>query len=328
MTASRRQSICGSDACATSLPWTERGHNSWRLEVDACALFPSWFVPLARLIAQTTLPQRNAFARAGMGIGGKMECPIDALYLCHTFFHEEYNWSERTSTLSAALRTITHHLTLRRGFIISTIPDYQMTPIVDPSWPRMSSNMENPFQNVPGPFIYALPDLRSFGPSISRVHSTTVPSTPALPRSPLEGQVASFPCDESAFDHDGCPNTMQGESEPELKEGDAYSELDAKTQSDSRTCTPSPLSPTSSISSGQERTTEKTKRSRRRRRRNRQVVDVGGCVMGPRMVFLPLDVPYWSQSRTPGIVPPNPWSPGYPVAGGDRLFNLQTVPGY
>jgi hypothetical protein len=245
------------------------------------------------------------------------------------------NGHQLTSTLSAALRTITHHLILRRGFIISPVPDNQMTPIVDPSWPRMSSDMENPFQNVPGPFIYALPDLRSslsFGPSSSRVPSTTVPSTPTLPRSPLEGPVVSFPCDESAFDHDGCSDATQGESQPKPKEGEAYSEPVAKPQSDSRTHTPSPLSPTSSTSSGQERcTTEKTKRSRRRRRRNRQMVDVGGCVMGPRMIFLPLHVPHWSQSRTPGIVPPSPWSPGYPVVtapGGDRWFRPQTSPGY
>lgn len=247
------------------------------------------------------------------------ECPIDALCACHTFF--------------PALRTITHHL-LHHGFSIPPVPDYQMAHNVNPSWPRMSSNMENPFQNVPGPFIYALPDLRfslSFGTSASRAHSTTGRPTPSLPPTPLEEQMACFPCDENAFDLDRCPNTTQSESEPMPQEGEAHSELDAKPQSDSRTRTPSPLSPTSSISSGQELTIEKTKRSRRRRRRNRQVVDVGGCVMGPRMVFLPLHVPHWCQSRTSSIIPPSPWSPGYPVVtapGGDRWFKLQTGPGY
>ena len=206
-----------------------------------------------------------------------------------------------------------------------------MAPVVDPSWPRMSSNMENPFQNVPGPFIYALPDLRSslsFDPSTRRVQSTTVSSTPSLSHTPLEGQVAFFPCVEGGFDHDRCPDTTQGELDPNHKEEEADSELDAKSQSHSRTCTPSPSSPTSSSSLEQEHTTEKTKRSRRRRRRNRPVVDIGGCVMGPRMVLLPIHVPYWSQSSTPGIVPPNS---GYPVVtapGGDRWFKLHTGPGY
>lgn len=206
-----------------------------------------------------------------------------------------------------------------------------MAHIVDPSWPRMNSNMENPFQNVPGPFIYALPDLRSslsFGRSTFRAHSTTVPSTPSLPQSPLEGQVIPFLCDESVFDYDGCPNSTEGESKPKHKEEEVDLELDAKSQSHSRTGTPSPSSPTNASSSEQEHTTEKTRRSRRRRRRNRPVVDIGGCVMGPRMVLLPLHVPYWSQSRRPGIVPP---SSGYPVVtapGGDRWVKLQTGPGY
>ena len=201
-----------------------------------------------------------------------------------------------------------------------------MAPIVDPSWLRMGSDLENPFQNVPGRFIYALPDLRSslsFGPSTSGV-----PSTPSPPHSPLEGQVEMLPCDESGFDHDGCPDTTtQGESvEPNLGETDPV--LDANIRSDShRTHTPSLLSPTSSTSSEKGRTTEKTKRSRRPRRRNRPVVDVGGCVMGPRMVLFH---PYWALNRIPAIVPPGPWSPGYRVvsAGGNPGNALQTVPGY
>jgi hypothetical protein len=32
------------------------------------------------------------------------------------------------------------------------------------SWPRMPSDVENPFQNAPGPFIYALPNLAGPGP--------------------------------------------------------------------------------------------------------------------------------------------------------------------
>jgi hypothetical protein len=209
-----------------------------------------------------------------------------------------------------------------------------MTPIVDPSWPRMGSDMEHPFQNGPGRFFYALPDVRAplfTGPSTSRVSSSSVPSTPSLPRSPLEGQVISLPCDESGFDHDVCPDTTQGESEPNPEKGEAYSELDAKPRSDSHTRTPSPSSPTSSTSSEQDRTSEKTKRSRHRRRRNRKVVDIGGCVMGPRMVHLPLYVSSWGQNYTPGILPPSPWNPGYPVVtvpGRDLWFEPQTVPGY
>lgn len=208
-----------------------------------------------------------------------------------------------------------------------------MAPIVDPSWPRMGSDMENPFQNAPGRFIYALPDLRSsmyFGANNSRVSSTTVPPTPSLPPSPLEGQISPLPCDEIGFDHDGCPDTTEGESKPKIKQEKADSDLDAKPRSDSRTHTPSPLSPTSSSSSRQERTTEKTKRSRRRRRRNRHVVEVDGCVMGPRMVHLPLYVSYWGQSRTPGITHPSLWNPGYPIVtapGGDRWFKPRTIPG-
>ena len=45
-----------------------------------------------------SLPPQNAFARAGMGIGGKMECPIHALYAFHTVFREEYNLGERAPT--------------------------------------------------------------------------------------------------------------------------------------------------------------------------------------------------------------------------------------
>ncbi|KAF8269131.1 hypothetical protein EI94DRAFT_1726039 [Lactarius quietus] len=211
-----------------------------------------------------------------------------------------------------------------------------MAPIIDPSWPRMGSDLENPFQNVPGRFIYALPDLRAslfFGPSTRPILPATVPSIPFLPHSPLEGPVAPSLCDESSFDRDGCPDPTQRESEPEPKpkEGEADSEFDAKPRNASRTHTPSPLSPTTSTSSGQSRTTEKTKRSRHRRRRNRHVVDVGGCVMGPRMVLLPLHIPYWNQNRTVGIVPRSPWSPGYPLGtapGGDRWFEPQTVPRY
>lgn len=202
-----------------------------------------------------------------------------------------------------------------------------MAPIVDPSWPRMGSDLENPFQNVPGRFIYALPDLRfslSLGSSTSDVPSTTVPSTPSLQHSPLERKGKGLlVCDESGFYHDGCPDTTQGE--PEHKQGEAVSELDSNPRGDSRTRTPFPLSPTSSTSSGQEHTTEKTKRSRRRRHRNRpHAVDFGGCVMGPRMVHFPAHVPY-------GIIPPTRWSPGYPVVtapGGDPWFEPQAVPGY
>lgn len=207
-----------------------------------------------------------------------------------------------------------------------------MAPIIDPSWPRMGPDMENPFQNVPGRFIYALPDLSSslyLRLSTSRV-SSTVPSTPSLPHSPLEGQIVPLACDEIGFDHDDCPDTTQGESKPKPKQEKADSDLDAKSRSDSRTHTPSPSSPTSSTSSGQERTTEKTKRSRRRRRRNRRAVDVGGYVMGPRMVHLPFYASYWGQNRTPDVVPPSPWNPGYPIVtapSGDRWFEPQTVPG-
>lgn len=199
-----------------------------------------------------------------------------------------------------------------------------MARIVDSSWPRMGSDLENPFQNVPGRFFHALPDLRSslsFGTSPSGDSSA-----PSLQHSSLElkgkgkGKVAPLPRDESGFDRDGW--WTQGESEP--KQGEADSEPNANSRSESRTPIPAPLSPTSTTSSEQERTTEKTKRSRRRRRRNRPVVDVGGCVMGPRMVHFPAHIPYWTRNHTPGIVPSSPWSPasGYPVVtapGGDPL---------
>jgi len=247
------------------------------------------------------------------------------------FFRGEYNLGERTPIYIHSFRCSLNDQSLLR--IVSPILHYQMAPIVYPSWPRMGSDLENPFQNVPGPFIYALPDLR-FSQS-SAVPSTTVPSTPSLQHSPPElrgtGKTTPLPCDERDFDHDECPDTTLGESEPK-QGGEADSELDANPRSDSRTPTPSPLSPTSSTSSGQERTTEKTKRSRRRRRRNRQVADVG-CVMGPRTVLLPVHIPYyWIQNHTPGvIIPPSPWSPGYPVVtapGGDPWFEPQAVPGY
>jgi len=35
------------------------------------------------------------------------------------------------------------------------------------SWPRMRSGVENPFQNAPGPFIFALPNLAGACPSVS-----------------------------------------------------------------------------------------------------------------------------------------------------------------
>ena len=36
-----------------------------------------------------------------------------------------------------------------------------------PPWPRMRSDIQNPFQNAPGPFIYALPNLACLCPSMS-----------------------------------------------------------------------------------------------------------------------------------------------------------------
>ncbi|KAH9032272.1 hypothetical protein EDB85DRAFT_1956555 [Lactarius pseudohatsudake] len=202
----------------------------------------------------------------------------------------------------------------------------QMAPIVDPSWPRMGSGWENPFQNAPGLFIFALPDLRPA--KSSGLPSATIPSTPfLLQHPPVEpeghGQVALLPCEESSLDHEGCPDT----SEPTQGEADSGS----NPRSDSLTPTPSPLSPMSSSSSGQESTTEKTKRSRRRRRRNRQVVEVG-CVMGPRTVHLPHIAYHWTRTHTTGaIVPPSLWSPEYPVVTApsrDPWFEPQAVSGY
>ncbi|KAH9053140.1 hypothetical protein EDB87DRAFT_1581235 [Lactarius vividus] len=203
---------------------------------------------------------------------------------------------------------------------------YQMTPIVDPSWPRMGSGLKNPFQNAPGPFIPALPDLRPA--KSSGLPSTPIPSTPSLQHPSVEleghGQVTLLPCEESSFDHDGCPDT----SEPKRGEADSE-ELDSNLRSDSLTPTPSPLSPMSSTSSGQESTSEKIKRSRRRRRRNRQVED--GCVMGPRTVYL-ARIPYhWTQNQTTRAVVPSLWSPGYPAVtapGRDPWFEPQAVSGY
>ncbi|KAI9439074.1 hypothetical protein H4582DRAFT_1946487 [Lactarius indigo] len=208
---------------------------------------------------------------------------------------------------------------------ISPILHYQMAPIVDPSWRRMGSGFENPFQNVPGPFFPALPNLCS---AKSRgFPSTTVPSTPSLQHSPLEleghGQVVPSPCEQSSFE---CPDTL----EPKQGEGGSE-EPGANPRSDSLTPTPSLLSPTStsSTSSEQEHTTEKTKRSRRRRRRNRHVE--AGCVMGPRTVHLPLHIPYYWTHTHGAAVLPNLWSPGYRAVTGpgrDPWFEPQAVPGY
>src|SRR6266404_4744409 len=192
-----------------------------------------------------------------------------------------------------------------------------MTPVIDPSWPRMGSDLENPFQNTPGQFIYALPDVRSCLSFTVDAFGLSFTSAPSTTHSPHHSSI-ELP---SRFHQDGDegPGTMQDEPEPKPEED---SELNANPRSDSRTSAPSPLSPTSSTSSENEPAAAKTKRSRRRRRRNGRVVEVSGCVRGPRMAHLPMPIPYWTWQRPSGVVPQSPWSYGY-LAGTGGSGHLQ-----
>jgi hypothetical protein len=168
------------------------------------------------------------------------------------------------------------------------------SPPSSPSWSRMHSNLENPFQNSAGPFIYALPDLRSSPSShtaISCPRDDLATSFQQLPFVVPKDKSKEPPhWDESHFDPDIGFYLTQGEMA--LNEVNGELRLRAKQEDNSSTSTPTysvPLSPASSESSSVKEKPEaekKPKRARRRRRRNRSSPDYDGCVMGPRSMNL------------------------------------------
>ncbi|KAI0245811.1 hypothetical protein BJV78DRAFT_1287106 [Lactifluus subvellereus] len=187
-----------------------------------------------------------------------------------------------------------------------------------PPWSRMHSELENPFQNNPGRFIYALPDLR---PSLSS-HTPIgcLPDEPAtcppqrLPSVEPKDEGEEPPLwDESHFDPDIRFYLTQGEMEvKEVKP--AGLRLRAKQRDDSSTPMPTPSSvssSTASVESSSEKekpeAESRPKRPRRRRRRIRPRPDHGGCVMGPRLMNIyGMHPPPWTHP-----VGSNSWGPGY-----------------
>jgi hypothetical protein len=154
-----------------------------------------------------------------------------------------------------------------------------------PSWSRTHSNVENPFQNSTGPFIYALPDLRSFrSPHTAMSRSRDDPATSFEVLNDKRKEPPHW--DESHFDPDIGFYLAQGEVA--LNEVNGELRLRAKQEDNSPTPTPTssvPSSPASSESASVREKLEgekKPKRTRRRRRRNRYPLGNEGCVMGPR----------------------------------------------
>jgi hypothetical protein len=225
-------------------------------------------------------------------------------------------------------------------------------------WPRMHSGQENPFQNAPGPFIYALPNLAgtcpfkfsdtvlscSFAadsttahhchhcyhhPAVSsRCHQQHPPPESAEP-SPTEERAdpelssPQSPLDESHFDLDDIisPSSLtdiraelcsRQQQQQEQRE-EERSEPSTPTQSQSF----SSLSPIGSefpeATKDLEDENEKDEgegtrgprcRKRRRRAKGRQLLEHGGCVMGPRVMGLSgLHFDRWTRYVCPSPIP-------------------------
>ncbi|KAF8466065.1 hypothetical protein DFH94DRAFT_686187 [Russula ochroleuca] len=195
-----------------------------------------------------------------------------------------------------------------------------------PSWPRMHIGQKNPFQNAPGPFIYALPNLAGtcpfsfsdtvlscpFADSASRNHHHhqcyhhpavtscchQYPPTTESAAAPVPAPMPQTPLDESHFD-------LGDISSSSLTEGRA--ELHTKLQQERTSEPPTPTnSHTLSSPMGSEFPEAKDEkeegegdeegkgkrggRCRKRRKRNTKgrlpSEHGGGCVMGPRVMGL------------------------------------------
>jgi hypothetical protein len=143
-------------------------------------------------------------------------------------------------------------------------------PSPSPSWTRTRSGFGNPFQNAPGQFIYALPNLRSFpSPPHATIRSSPITTGPrlAFEREPKDGAV---------------PRANRLNDMPP----------------------PAPFNRLSSPSSGEPSSEQgrrpnsekKQKRTRRKRQRSSAPPDHGGWVMGPRAMSLP--APQWTWSHS------------------------------
>jgi hypothetical protein len=185
------------------------------------------------------------------------------------------------------------------------LPPPPPPPSPSSSWSRMQSELENPFQNNPGRFIYALPDLCSSSPLTHLAVGCCSPDEPST-CSPQQISFASVSkgddegpsiWDESQFDLDIPFYLSQRDMEFHLR---------AEQRDDS--VPPTPTCPESPSEKDNPEAEKRPKRTRRRRRRRiRSPSDYGGCVMGPRSMnlngiyFLP-----WTQ-----LEGSYSWGPGY-----------------
>ena len=203
------------------------------------------------------------------------------------------------------------------------------------SWPRMRPGFENPFQNAPGRFIPALPNLAGHCRSISsdaisdcslacpfapfddehyRRQSRYYHSPPeAPPNSPEETVETARPFTKDADPEDLPLDDGDGGDNDSDSDDTSSSQHPQEQQSSSgsSTLTPShtPSSPTSSESfedqeeeDAEDSPKVKGRRKRRsgqgarRRRRNRQLAQQNGCVMGPRAMGIPgVQIQVWLQ---------------------------------
>jgi hypothetical protein len=145
-----------------------------------------------------------------------------------------------------------------------------------PSWTRTCSGFGNPFQNVPGQFIYALPNLRSFPPppnATIRSLYTTGPHLATIIESKDEvvnrgNRLNHMPPPPAPFNRLSSPSSSSSSSS-----GDPSSEEGRRPDAE-----------------------KKQKRTRRKRQRSRAPPDHGGWVMGPRAMTVP--APQWTLSHS------------------------------
>lgn len=201
-----------------------------------------------------------------------------------------------------------------------------------PPWPRMRSDRENPFQNAPGPFIYALPNLGGSRPSSSfsdviadgslagyaapdRDHDQYhcyhhhLPSDPAEPLPEQQTDLDMSPVlpqspdlDEDTNDSGGANSCLsEGEADPRGEQqhqqprSGPWSAVDSSEFSEGKDS-----EEIEKDGEGEKRRTRK--RGGGRRRRGRAAAEHGGCVMGPRAMGIH-GVQYHQWTRYP-------WFPG------------------
>lgn len=207
------------------------------------------------------------------------------------------------------------------------------------SWPRMRSGVENPFQNAPGTFIFALPNLAGPCPSASSDtisdcsfacpyapfdddhddHEEYHHNPPETPRcSPVESAQSAGPLTEDADPEDLPPllHSPFDNDDSDSDSDDTGSQHHKQQQSSSGSSTPTPSHTPSSTTSfefsedqqedAEDSPKEKGRRKRRsgqgarRRRKNRQLSEQSGCVMGPRAMGIPgVHLQGWFQRSHP-----------------------------